>query len=134
MGLWRCQNLKCTEDASGRLAFDFVADKGECPKCGSYIKRKPSSVIKRECIHFDEPTDLVVDNFQRGRNESACDPGKPFKGMATGDPSCVTCPACMATELWKRAIAVHGGEVYAEADMTLVVDLDGQMFKTESEG
>jgi hypothetical protein len=130
MGLWRCQNLKCSEDVHGRCIFDFEAAKPICPKCGTNGKTRPGTIIKRECIHFDEPTDTVVNGVQRGKNTAACT-GLPFKGMATGEAPCVTCPKCMETLAYKKALAAFSGEVYSEGDFPLAVDLKGQVFKEE---
>jgi ribosomal protein S27E len=150
VGLWRCTRISCSEDAHGRNIYDFDRPEPVCPKCGSDMRKPRGGILKLEVIHYDPPGDLVIDQFRRGRNEAACSPGRPFKGFASGAPDAVTCPACKRTAVWREA-AVEAGVILPappdeepvpgpgvavpeEADIRVVVDPKGMMFKEETAG
>jgi len=126
MGLWRCQAPECSEDRHGRLIFDFVSDKPVCPKCHrTNTATAPERIIKLECIHYDPPSGDVRGGMRRGKNEWACQPGKPWKGgHATGDATAVTCPKCKATLIARQGVEAMGGEAVVpdEADFEVEVD------------
>lgn len=145
MGLWRCTRISCSTDPHGRNLFDFEADLPVCPKCAADMRKPRSGVLKLECVHYDPPGDLVIDQFRRGKNEAACAPGKPFRGFASGAPDAVTCPACKRTEAWREAavdvgvilptppdeepVPGPGPEVPEAGDFAVEVDLKGQVFR-----
>lgn len=124
LALYRCQNSKCAEDADGRLIFDFALSADQlpvCPKCGCDIRKYPNLVIERKLIHYDPPHPVIG---ERGQRCAACDPALKWEGSDhvgfTGAPGAVTCPNCMATDVWKQ----HAIEqrVRKEYDFTVEVD------------
>lgn len=99
---------------------EFEANnKGSCP-CGLEIAdpRNHGTIFERVAIHFDAPTQFV----SRGTGFAACDPLLKVPGKAgvmfTGDPTCVTCPACKASESHKAALEKAGVS-------TIPTDADG---------
>jgi len=132
MGLWRCQSPSCSEDLHGRLGFDFEADQPKCPKCArTNIPGRPERITKLAVIHYDPPTEEIVDGFKRGLNEWACQPGKTWKGgHATGDAIAVNCPACKKTEIWRKGMEAMGEAVTPpEADFALAVDPETKVIR-----
>jgi len=91
-----------------KIEFE-ATKKGLCP-CGLEVSDPKNSgvIFERVAIHFDAPTQFV----HRGTGFAACDPLLKVPGpagvMFTGDPTCVTCPACKASESCKLALEKAG--------------------------
>lgn len=125
MGLYRCHNPECDEDPMSRLMFDFECDGSPvCPKCGADPKNahQRSLITKLEYVHFhvEDKNGPVIGRGAKYR--IACQPDKKHLGMATGEPSGVSCPACKETAEYKQTEAVSGFQGKAPK----VVDLPEQ--------
>lgn len=105
--VWRCPNPECF-DTDLDYFFEFKADEPVCPKCGL----GPPAVQKRVLIHF-----LVRDSKgpiygQMGlRYRMACDARRSYLATptngeaATGDPTSVNCPGCLAAPELLKGLA-----------------------------
>jgi hypothetical protein len=103
---YRCQNEACSEDAAGRLIFDFWTERPICPKCGTDGKQMPDIVIPLAVVHFDPPSHVK----NRGQRIAACD-SQGYGGRAvSGNPNVVNCPECRATAAWKTTAEDWGVE------------------------
>lgn len=105
MGLWRCQNPECSEDAAGRLIFDFEADLPICPKCAA-DSRKPEfrhTIVKREVVHLHVRDKKGPDVGVGSRYRIACVAATEGRKASvagkfgSGDATAATCPACKKT-------------------------------------
>lgn len=108
MKLFKCH--RCKQD-DGR----FYKDAPVCPRCSlSADDEKMGRLIQRLVLtHFDPPTDVPG----IGINVRACEPTKSILAddraggipnpwhAGTGDVTVVNCPACMASEAYRIALA-----------------------------
>jgi len=101
MKLFRC--LNCAGESRERGAGEFAAESGVCRKC----KLSGEHVVELECIHYDPPSGVPG----RGMRHAACDDKikiGQYGLMMTGEPSAVTCRACMKSPVWKLNAALCG--------------------------
>lgn len=111
--LWVCYNCESNtwhDESEFVKGTVFEADEPEkkkdvptCPKCGasgSLARRVIAMLIVK---HF-EPNHPTIRG--KGTGEIACDPGKPrgHKIRCTNEPRIVNCPACKASEAYKKVI------------------------------
>lgn len=103
MGIYRCYNEDCTEQANGRLGFDFEAGVPVCPKC-KCDGRKPEFA---SMINELPTTHLVVKDkagpiiTSMGRRRIACMPtSNKYPERATDLPSAVNCSACKESKYY----------------------------------
>ena len=103
MALFRC--LNCT-NAKGLPGREFEAGKPECPICHADL----GAIVELEIIHYDPPSGKPG----RGLRRAACDPtikighAGPKGCMFSGEPSAVTCRACMATDVFRVNAELRG--------------------------
>ena len=119
--LFRCSNPRCRDTVPGRRPepFTFAATDPVCPKCQTDQRGRFGRLVQRlVCIHFDPPAHIP--GF--GLGTRACNPDvgiqvaggpdgtddnwmpNPFHA-GTAEPDAVNCPACRATEAWRKAFA-----------------------------
>lgn len=127
MGLWRCQRQECSEDAAGRLIFDFEIADGQppvCPKCKSDPRRPEHRrlVIRLECIHLHVKDANGPDIGHGDRWRVAC--GGSMKGRrVSAEPAAVNCPKCKASAEYAQ-LAADNPEILP--DYNGAVELDGE--------
>jgi hypothetical protein len=110
---YRCENPRCKTTT-------FQADRPVCPTCrtdGSDL-RFANYIVELATIHFNPPTHIDAVRL----NHRACDGGAIAGFVVTNEPRVVNCPACMATEAYRRAVIQAGsGKVLEEADFGIEV-------------
>ena len=128
MRLWRCEQC-------GRA---FEADRPKCEKCGIDPAEDTRlirffTLLKR--VHFDPPTKWPG----IGRGTLACDPArklgqlKASEEAATGEPSAVTCKACLASAEW-QAVGVEEVVIAEGQDHIITVGPDGVITHKAKDG
>lgn len=116
MPRYRCNNADCSELPGGAIGYDFAGDKPVCPKC-KHSGDDPNftdMIATLTDVHLlasDPNGQLVSRNL--GRRVIACQPQRKDIGgnvtSVTADPSCVTCDACRATQLFDETVAKFAG-------------------------
>lgn len=125
--LFRCTRPSCTTKDMGR----FQSLGWECPQCGLSIKdpKLGHKIIRLTVIHFDPPSEWPG----VGLNVRACNKAMPIQApegpngvpnpwhAGTGDPRQVSCPDCLLTDEYKKALLTsedeeENGQVTASAD------------------
>jgi hypothetical protein len=133
---WRCYGKNCTEDAAGRLGFDFWAEKPTCPKCGASAANPQhrAQVVPLVVTHFlvEDPKGKIVGNGSMLR--VACSPAMtkiPFPpvGQASLSFSVVTCPLCKATPEWMGSLVDN----QVHLDYSLELDLQKMAYTVAPE-
>jgi len=109
---FRCYNCVNAKGLPGK-DFEAEATKPTCPACGlnGLDARFKHYIVLLETIHFDPPHPVVKN---MGCGVMAC--GIPERGRFTGEPLVVNCPACRATEVWKKAVAATPELALAHAE------------------
>lgn len=109
--MYRCQNQECSNDAHGRLIFDFEADEPVCPKCEAdgRLPEYKAVVLSLVVLHFIHPDKRGAIITPNGRQRVACMPDSVLDGIrGTASPPVVNCKACKDTPAYRKAT---GGKV-----------------------
>ena len=116
--LWSCHRCSAETPPSGpeiqaHKGFSFTAEKPAdkaapvCPKCGldGGDPDLAGWIAPLVVTHFEAPHPAGVPN--RGCGKVACSGQNPrtARVQVTGEPRLVLCPACRATDAYKRAMA-----------------------------
>lgn len=103
MNPYRCMNPECAPNIAANKMHDFWSTEPVCPKCGADQRKEDDHgiIVTLTVIHLDPPHPKYA-HMGRGAGYRACD--QKFRGMRTGDPRAVNCPACLKSEEIKKVI------------------------------
>lgn len=126
MPLFRCQGSKCSEDAHGRLIFDFESNRPVCPKCKKDARQFPNLIVKLETTHLvvEDPAGKI-----KGRHEMLrciCQPDREQmddRFRISTVAGVVNCPACKKSDEYLKWM-VENSEfgVIEEGDYEITLD------------
>lgn len=143
--IYRC--FACLNPDSGRFGRDFAVeipdgvpvvdlphetDPGpvvKCPECGTSNLEDGAVVAPVEVIHYEPPKSDALRSL-RGCGTIACNPEVKTSGKGsddrlryTGETRVVNCPACKATDVYKRITTT--GTIHPGYDVPVAADKKG---------